>query len=184
MNGIVFSGSAFTITITGNGPGLIIFGVGITNNSGVLQNFVVPNSGIEFWNSATAGSLTAFTNGGNGLYVSTDFRDNSTAGNGTFTNNGLGNTVFEDNSTAGNGTFTNNGGSSSGARGGLTLLTGYSTAGNGTFIANAATASGSYDAYPGGADSVLRLFYGRHGARGGFRHWHRRYHQRKSGHQQ
>ena len=66
--------SAFTITV---GPGvfplfpeLTISGVGITNNSGIAQNFVTAVDGmglngfIKFTNSATAGSLTVFTNNG------------------------------------------------------------------------------------------------------------------------
>ncbi len=123
VNGIVFKprASAFTIasepTLT---PAVTISGVGVTNNSGILQNFVI-NPGaaqIFFLNSATAGSLTAFTNTGN-----ISFGGTSTAGNATFTNNNLVN--FTNTSTAGGATFTNNS---------VLIFDGSSTAGNGTFI--------------------------------------------------
>src|SRR4029077_8339062 len=92
VNGIVFNAAASAFTITAN-PGLIltISGVGITNNSGITQNFVpavnaATNSGAIFHNSATAGSHTVFTNNGatvsghNGVF--TEFEDTATAGNG------------------------------------------------------------------------------------------------------
>ncbi len=69
FNGLVFNAgaSAFTITVSSSFP-LTITGVGITNNSGITQNFVTTTVGhgsageIEFINSATAGSGTFFTN--------------------------------------------------------------------------------------------------------------------------
>src|SRR5438046_2462531 len=72
VNGITFTSTAtnpYTITAS---PGftLTISGVGITNNSGVTQNFVTAGHGpanrgqIVFNNSATAGSITTFTNNG------------------------------------------------------------------------------------------------------------------------
>src|SRR5439155_621565 len=75
---------------------LTISGVGITNNSGTTQNFVTasePGSDgvIQFTNSATAGSLTTFTNNSGTVFGSprgTEFFNTSTAGNGTFINNG------------------------------------------------------------------------------------------------
>ena len=68
VNGIVFNpgASAFTITNPRGAPVLTISGAGITNNSGIVQHFVF-NQGaaqITFLNSATAGSLTAYTNAG------------------------------------------------------------------------------------------------------------------------
>jgi len=126
VNGIVFQprASAFTIDFPLNAPTLTISGVGITNNSGIVQNFA-PSSGntfITFLNSATAGSLTAFTNNGNITFAGTSTADNSTftnngqvnfvntatAGDATFTNNAV--LIFDNSSTAGNGTFTNPGG--------------------------------------------------------------------------
>src|SRR5947208_355941 len=128
VNGIVFNAgaSAFTINIS---PGfeLTISGVGITNNSGSIENFVTADDGlghlsvIYLTNSATVGDLTAFTNrGGTANLVQggiIQFLQSSTAGHGTFTNNGGevagasgGSTLFRDSATAGNGNFTNNDG--------------------------------------------------------------------------
>src|SRR6266550_4510595 len=122
VNSIVFNprASAFTIDFPLQAT-LTITGVGITNNSGIVQNFA-PSSGntfITFLNSATAGSLTAFTNNGAITFGGTSTADNaaftnngqvnfvntSTAGDATFTNNSV--LIFDNSSTAGNGTFTN-----------------------------------------------------------------------------
>jgi fibronectin-binding autotransporter adhesin len=148
-------------TITAN-PGfgfLTINDTGITNSSGKTQNFVTAVNGsgavgtIEFTNSATAGSMTSFTN--NGATVSgavggrTVFVDTSTADHGTFTNNGAtvsgavgGSTQFFGSSTAGSATITNNGGTVSGADGGVTEFFGTSTADSATLIANGGTGAG------------------------------------------
>jgi len=118
IDGIVFNAgaSAFTITIQSFSSLDLRFtfsGFGITNNSGITQNFVtVSSSGccdsggvIQFTNSATAGDLTVFTN--NGLYTATKFFDTSTAGNSTLIANGegfggVGGTIlFEGDSTGG-----------------------------------------------------------------------------------
>src|SRR5207248_5008352 len=126
VNSIVFNprASAFTIDFPLGAPTLTITGVGITNNSGIVQNFA-PSSGntfITFLNSATAGSLTAFTNNGAITFGGTSTADNAaftnngqvnfvnaaTAGDAAFTNNAL--IIFENSSTAGNGTFINPGG--------------------------------------------------------------------------
>src|SRR5437762_106523 len=102
VNGIVFNAGASAFTITASalpGDGFDnISGVGITNNSGITQNFATTVDGsanttpILFTNSATAGSLTAFTNSGatvsGGGGGSTEFHDTSSAASGTFTNNG------------------------------------------------------------------------------------------------
>jgi hypothetical protein len=87
VNGIVFNAgaSAFTIFAVDNGSfdnSLTISGVGIANNSGITQNFVVNTPGgvlssIEFTNSATAGDLTVFTIGHDGVIL---FSGDSTGG--------------------------------------------------------------------------------------------------------
>jgi hypothetical protein len=161
VNGITFTAAAtnpYTITVNPNLT-LTISGTGITNNSGITQNFVTAVNGasnggqIVLMNSATAGTSTTFTNNGasvNGKFGGgTIFLDTSTAGNGTFTNNGgavSGNVLFQGggftefsgNSTAGNGSFTNNGGT--GPRvGGQTLFLDSSSAGNGNFTNNGGT---------------------------------------------
>src|SRR5437016_6218357 len=87
VNGIVFKPGASAFTIATNpqvSPTVTISGVGITNNSGIVQNFVLnPGAAQMFLNSATAGSLTAFTNNG-----AITFGGTSTADHATFTNNG------------------------------------------------------------------------------------------------
>ena len=149
VNSIVFQedlsghASAFTINIgadlRGAGLTLQISGVGITNNSGIVQNFV------------TNGGAVAGARGGH-----TQFNATSTAANGTFINNGgmvggafAGLTLFHDRSTAANGTFINNPGAVAGASVGDTLFFEASTAANGTFINNGAMV-GSVGLEPGG----------------------------------
>jgi uncharacterized protein (DUF2141 family) len=101
VNSIIFTPAAtnsYTITASA-GLKLTISGVGIVNNSGIAQNFVAASSPgfanalrLVFKNSATAGSGTFFTmNGGAAANESpgiTVFADSSSAGHGTFTNNG------------------------------------------------------------------------------------------------
>ena len=63
VNELVFSpgASAFTITVTKGFP-FTISGTGITNNSGIAQNFVIEKKSVlNLTNSATAGELTFFT---------------------------------------------------------------------------------------------------------------------------
>jgi autotransporter-associated beta strand protein len=153
LNGITFTAAATNpYTITAN-PGLTftISGLGITNNSGIGQEFDIPvdasNNGgtIAFSNSATAGSnVSIFNDGGtiNFLNMSTagsatignfsedfttspttNFFNRSTASNSTIANEG-GSVLFANNSTAGNSTIANEGGSVSFANN--------STAGNST----------------------------------------------------
>jgi hypothetical protein len=87
VNGIVFNPGASAFTIATNPtavPTITISGVGITNNSGIVQNFLLNRGAaqMEFLNSATAGSLTAFTNFATGI----TFGQTSTAGSATFNN--------------------------------------------------------------------------------------------------
>src|SRR6266567_9425920 len=104
VNGIVFNRGASAFTIANQlAPTLTISGVGITNNSGIVQNFA-PGPGsaqLFFENSATAGSLTRFTNTGNITFGGT-----STADHATFINNNV--LGFNNSATAGNATVTNN----------------------------------------------------------------------------
>ena len=146
--------SAYTITVPDTALALVISGVGITNNSGIAQNFVTQStntgfSEIEFQNGATAGQMTSFTISG-----LLHFRDTSTAAGATIINNataiapsGGGATVFFDHATAGSASITNNGGAISGGGGGDTVFTGSATAGSATITNNAATVS---DAFNGG----------------------------------
>src|SRR5262249_39743214 len=94
VNSILFSpgASAFTITAgPANGAAtLTISGAGITNDSGITQNFVSYGDEsaagyILFINSTTAGSGTLFTcNQGSQVY----FNDNASAGDAEFVSNG------------------------------------------------------------------------------------------------
>ena len=122
VHGIVFAPGAASYTITVTPvfdvvfPSILeIYKGGVTNNSGVVQNFVATHSGTDkasariiFNSSASAGENVVYTNeggasaGGDGFY-------------GAFTS-------FDYSSTAAKATFVNNGGSVSGAEGGVTLL--------------------------------------------------------------
>jgi autotransporter-associated beta strand protein len=107
VGGIIFNSGASAFTITAQaGEALSISGRGISNDSGITQNFVTRDvySSIQFFNSATAGSNTDFTTSadGGGFF----FSDLSTAANGVFTINGPGTLYFTGKSTAGNGDFT------------------------------------------------------------------------------
>jgi autotransporter-associated beta strand protein len=113
--------SAFTISVI-EPPTLRIDGVGIVNNSGVVQNFVCDTHSrqraglIAFTGSASAGSQCVFTsNGSADAGASTSFLDSASAGTSTFIANGgfqgvPGNVTFSGNATAANGTFIANGG--------------------------------------------------------------------------
>lgn len=150
VNGIVFNPLAhltpFTITAAPTRT-LTVGGLGITNKSGVTQNFVttVDVSGnfgtLVFRNNATAGSMTRVINtgatpqnfNGGGL---TQFESTSTAGSATINNNaGRGNdaaggrTNFNDASTAGSAKINNKGGVASFAGGGFTQFQNTSTGG-------------------------------------------------------
>ena len=133
VNGIVFNPGASAFTIASNPaavPVITISGVGITNNSGIVQHFVV-NAGaaqISFLNSATAGSSTAYTSFG-----TITFGANSTAGSATFTNNALLN--FANTATADGATFNNNS---------VLIFDGTSSAGNGTFNNGTLNTSGGF----------------------------------------
>jgi autotransporter-associated beta strand protein len=142
VNGITFASSmfpsAYTISVNPSTfVSLFISGVGITNNSGLTQNFVTGvgstsssnAAAIEFGNSATAGTSTVFTNNGatatNASGAATEFHNSATAGSGTFVNNGAlgvtagsgGFTELADSAHAGSATFIANGGSNGGEGG-------------------------------------------------------------------
>jgi outer membrane autotransporter protein len=147
VNGIVFNPGASAFTITVNPVSLspttltlTISGAGITNNSGITQNFVTAGGlgAIVFTNSATAGNVT-ITNSG-----------------GTVTGGVGGATVFLNTSTAGSATIRNNGGTGVRAFGGVTVFGGIadvmgrlipsvvdtSSAGSATIINNGGTGGG------------------------------------------
>jgi hypothetical protein len=101
VNSIVFNPHASAFTISELFNTMFITGVGITNNSGIMQTFAPGPGEIIFDHSATAGTLTLYDNRGSVIFGGT-----STADHATFINNGL--LDFVNTSTAGNATITNN----------------------------------------------------------------------------
>jgi autotransporter-associated beta strand protein len=154
---LIFSPGASPFSINVNdGYVLTNSGIGIVNNSGITQNFVVTTeSNIYLSNNATAGDVTLFTLKGGHGYENfpgrVGFFDTASAGNGTFvlesaeTANAYsgGSVFFVDNSSAGNGSFTVMAATHSGWSGGSITLYGNSTAGNGTFVVEGATVPGA-----------------------------------------
>jgi len=133
--------SAFTITVEGTQSSLEFAGAGITNNSGITQNFItLPdtrtsiNNEINFTGASTAGDGIVFTNNGgpnNGGHVY--FYETSNAGSASFINHigGVpGGVGFFDNSSAANATFLNESGLAASAG---TAFSDNASAGNATF---------------------------------------------------
>jgi hypothetical protein len=167
LDGIVFNpgASAFTITdsaLPDPNEQLVITGVGITNNSGITQNFVIAgddgsgNGGLTaFAGTSTAGNLTVFTcNGATALVTGSggtlQFNQASSATNSTFVNNGAtvfngsgGSTQWTSTGSPGSSTFINNGGTVGGANGGATSFSSGGSTGNATLIANGGSNGGN-----------------------------------------
>ena len=126
LNGIVFNpgASAYIITHT-QAIYATISGAGITNNSGITQNFVVDTDLAHqvFINQATAGWGTVFT---------------VRAGNYTFG----GSLQFEDNATAGEATIIAEGGKDFAEEGAVVSFSQKSSAGHATLIAARGTTDG------------------------------------------
>src|SRR4029077_17607038 len=129
-NELVFNPGASAFTITAENQ-FIISGTGITNNSGITQNFMVPtiSNFLVFSNSATAGDMTVFTIQPSSLLGAIlSFDDTSSAGHGTFIVEG--DTVslsggfinFRAHSSAGDGFFMVHGGANPGRYGGSILF--------------------------------------------------------------
>ena len=119
LGGITFDSGASIYTIVAD---FSIRGVGITNNSGVTQQFD-SSPGVGFDGNATAGSGVVYTDNGiapDGFDIS--FNDNSQAGSATFINKGdsLGlygaYMVFSGQASAANSTIMNEPGDTYGAR--------------------------------------------------------------------
>jgi autotransporter-associated beta strand protein len=153
INSIVFTGGASAFTISPNpGIALTVSGAGITNNSGIIQNFVTfgdsqGSSLIAFTGSASAGGGTSFSvNAGavSGSFGgSLQFLGSSSAGNAMIVNRAgqiasvdPGHTTFDDTSSAGTATIINEGSQSISSGGGGTDFMGRASAANATLIAN------------------------------------------------
>jgi autotransporter-associated beta strand protein len=153
VSDIIFNpgASAFTIRVPSR-IGLTVSGGGITNESGVTQNFLLTSDfgNIAMRNSATIDDMTAFTlTGGRGVdYSGGDitFWDTSTAGRGTYVVGGAeafgasgASIFFNDNSSAENGSFSILPGGPN-LEGGIINFQFNSTAANGTFIVEGGSA--------------------------------------------
>jgi autotransporter-associated beta strand protein len=155
VNEIAFdsSGNSFGVYI-GAPLTLAISGLGVTNNSGTAQNFVVTGT-VRFSNGARVGGLLSFYD-----YGAISFNDSTNAGSAVFTNNANTSVVFSGSSSASSATMTNsysssiaffesaNAGSAnvtlqteSSFPGAVTLFYDTSSAANAQFIIN----SGSYN---------------------------------------
>ena len=144
VRSIVFNAGASAYTVTASSPYNLNFtGVGVTNSSSVIQNFVAPvdgaggSGGLFFSSGTTAGIQTVFT--ANGATLS-----GFSGGIILFNNNDLTGAA----SSAGGGTFTVNGGAGNGASGGYIGFNGKSKAGDsnvvyGTFTAYGGAVSGA-----------------------------------------
>ena len=153
-NSILFNlgASAYTIKAT-PAFSLTVSGAGITNNSGIAQNFVADSDAsgnvgyIFFSGSATAGSSTIIRNKGGAAFPSnafggsTQFLGNSAAGGASIINQSavIGNavggyTMFLENSSAANATITNERTNVPAAGGGFTQFHDFSTAGHATLV--------------------------------------------------
>jgi len=139
VNGIVFNAGASPFTFINQAPTVTISGKGITNNSRIVQNFTPGPGQIVFANSATAGSLTSFTNTGAII-----FAGSSSAGSASFSNEGE--LTFLNTSTAGDATFINEGGKVSGTGGAIIAFDTGSTAGNALVTTNGGAVSGALNA--------------------------------------
>jgi len=155
LDGIVFDSgaSAFHISASPTAP-LTFSGTGVTNNSTSMQNFMIQSDAtgqigfLSFLDSASAGNLTSYTimgaTEGQPGFAILQFTGNSTAGNGTFVNQGSavylnfqpGVIDFFGSSTAGAGNFTNEAGTTRSAPGGVIHFYDESSAGSATFVNN------------------------------------------------
>jgi autotransporter-associated beta strand protein len=153
VNSVVFDSGASPFTINPNSHLITISGVGVVNNSGITQNFVInlPSFAgfVYFKGSATSGDLVQYMMSGTDPNSSGfDFFDNTTAATSTFVMDGgdspgmqTGQLTFWDTSSAENATIILNGGSS-GAFGGTCIFNANATASHARIFANGATISG------------------------------------------
>ena len=123
LDSLVFNPGAPFYTISAYLDNIELYGTGIVNNSGTMQSFVAGT--FLFFNSATAGNMTNFSNVGG--YIS--FSDSSSAGSATIDlsdNMYQASVVFFDSSTAANATINISGGA-------YVSLEGNATGGNAAF---------------------------------------------------
>lgn len=176
VSAVTFTADASAFTVTSNpGQTFTISGTGITNSSGVVQNFVTDVDDLEqhgvisFNGSAVAGNSTFFTNKGSICCGSAtdqggqvEFNGMSSAGHGTFVCTAAGpggflggQTKFFNQSTAGEGLFIAEGGE---LNGGMTQFFDSSSADHGTFITNGGRIDGGSTFLKGGATAANGIF--------------------------
>jgi len=155
LNGFTFNpgADAFTMSVAAAYTYLTFSGVGIVNNSGVVQTFwasgASDGAGYYYFNNrATAGSLTSFvmfggSDSSQGSIGFLYFNDASSAGSasvtlggGTARACGGGYASFKDGASAANATFMVNGGTAAGSAGGHLIFSDRSTASQASLTAN------------------------------------------------
>ncbi len=154
LSEIVFApgASAFTINFQ-RGRTLNLYGVGVTNNSGLTQKFVLNlfrgvSAQLVFHNNASAGDGMLYRVQSPYPIPGLFFLDNSSAGSSTLVNNSTlddvhaGDILFSGNATAAEATIINNGGLFNGGQGDTDFLSS-ATAGTATIIAHGGTVGGA-----------------------------------------
>jgi autotransporter-associated beta strand protein len=139
--------TSYTIS-TGPAATLTFSGAGIVNNSAGPQSILLPDVNgaqmVVFHNEATITGTVYITNDGYGGTTGADieFRDKSSAGDGSFTNNGF--IFFFDHASAGRGYFVNNPPRAAGQSPSVTYFSyfGFDGAENASFINNGSATSG------------------------------------------
>jgi autotransporter-associated beta strand protein len=169
VNGIIFdSGASPFEIVNGSAITFTISGTGVTNSSGIIQNFFISGH-MAFTNASSAGDFTSFDNlatitfsnsasAGSATFVgypnsAITFSGSSTAGSANVTlqgvtlQGGLGGgtggagVIFQDSSSAANALFTINGGQGLGG-GALVVFYNASSAGASTLVANGSVSGG------------------------------------------
>ncbi len=183
VGGIIFNpgASPFSISVYGpSSPNLMIYGSGVTNNSGIIQQIVVSkdatsmSNGTYFNGSALAGVDVVYTNNGSLM----NFLDSSSADHASIISdgnaNGFGVVEFFGTSTAGEATIINNGAVlTSPENEGVLIFLENSTAGEALITSNGGMGAGSFgaqtqfDGFSNAANAVLVANGGVDGGLGG-----------------
>ena len=142
--------SAYTIRVTPD-PDVPLWpsyvslnGAGITNNSGIVQNFVAANAGDAIKESGRIYFEGYASAGGSNVIITNEGAASATVYYGGFTEIG---DVSSDRASAGQATFINNGGTVDGSSGGFTFVLQASSAEGATFICNPGAVSGAKAGY-------------------------------------
>ena len=162
VGGIVFDQEAGTFTIEASALDptnqLSIGGTGVTNRSGLTQNFVSGVNGLlVFLNQATAGDGVVYANRGGFL----NFVNTANAGSSSIVNSGdtdtndNGGTLFFGGASAAAAVIVNEGPESGGTFGGFTSFQDRSTAGTSTITSYAAATTTFQDGASAGAATLI-----------------------------